>query len=302
MLTKIKNISNSTVAILDLGISVASNGYYDLANKKYSTSEDLINQIALGTIAFIKYESPEELYSNIESIQFATTGSIIQQKTSISGENITLKNEYGHLQGNNIINWMFNKYLDNDESFSEKMYIPIESTITLNSFSIGSFNVSTSGKLEYFEWNTDFNEFIRLNRDIRIDEYYISNMTSISDSSNFIVSNINSFEAGLVYQIETVDNSELYRRVISVDTSTSTISFNVPVPEVSNISIDAKISLVDRPLAENNSQLSNNNITWISPLRISGHRNGYIEITITNEDDSEPGQINSAINGWIGNL
>lgn len=303
MLKKIKNLQMYHISIDDLGITVLANSIYDLESKPFENSDDLINQISLGNITFIKYESPEELYSRIESLRYLSSGIANIPKVSSTGENIVLRNEHAHLPNNNTINWTSSKYLLENEKFSEIMHIPLGQSITLNTFTSGSFSTASSVILEYYTYNPEYQTYIRINPDIRLNEYYMSNVRVdlTSSSSTLNVSNIGDFETGLIYQIESI-NDKIYRKIISIDINNSTITIDLPIIDFNNVSPNAKICLIDRPIAENNSQLSTTKTSWISPLRFSGDQNPYLKLTLINKDISEPSVINSIINGWIGEI
>lgn len=305
----IKNLTTADLPIDDLGLTIPASGSYDLSSTseyQISQSDNLLDKVVDGSLVTIRQENPELLFTRNETIQLISKGSLVSTKTAMSGESVTINENNGHLRDNTVVNWTLEKYLSSDSSYSERLVIPFNHILTINQFLGGSSNVPTYLALDWMYWNEDVQEFQRVNPEVRLEESYVALTSAPVMSGNDVieinntgdrVDDIQDIEVGLGYLFECT-NVHHRANVTAIDYINNTITISPPIPAGGAI-INARISLVDRAIAQNGNQISSSSISWTSPPRLQGDGKSYLRITTTNEDDSEPGVVTAMLNGWI---
>ena len=144
---------------------------------------------------------------------------------------------------------------------------------------------------------------MRRNPEIRLDEIMVTTVDGAHSQGDtmIVVSNTNNeldmLEPDLYYGFKDGLGDPFYRKVVDIFPGSNTIQLETGLP-AGGISDGTYFGLTDRVIGQKANQIASSIINWISPPRFYGNGTDYLEITITNEDSSNPGLVTALVNGW----
>lgn len=226
----------------------------------------------------------------------------LEPPRSADGDWHFVNENFAHVTGNKGINWTIDKYLEPQTTYCERIMIPDDRHVTLNSLGVGSSEIPSSAVLEWYVDRGDGN-MMRYNPWIRCTEAYflkvagdheIGDTVFSIDNSELI---LNTLELNLNYEFENEDGTYFYLKIVNKDIENSTVTIESAAPIA--ILDNAMITLKDRPIGRIGTQQAYSNISWISPPNgFIGNGTNYFRLVISNDHDTDSGLVSSFINGW----
>lgn len=227
---------------------------------------------------------------------------------SADGDWHVVHENFAHVTGNAGINWTLDKFIESGESYSEKLFIPNGRSVTLDQLHGGSPDGPTTITLDWYEYCTHADTYIRKNpwirseeiRNLQVIESYTTGATAISVSS--YSSALDDLITGWYCFFDYENNNHFIKRVYSIDSENGLINVSggsnadgIP----SGISSNTFVTLIERHIGVISSQIGSQFLHWDSPPNgFNGDGLSYFMLTLKNEHDTDGCFISAALNGW----
>ena len=231
---KLKNTTISDIYLTDFGNQfVEAAGGVDniitLVNEEATlkSSEQVFDLVASGDLIVLD-ANDIDIASSIDGWNWLVAESKEPPKTKDGDWHIVQEN-FAHVTGNETINWTIEKLLGPRTTYSERMTVPSDRKITINFLEGGSAEVPTHIKLEWFR-HTGNNEFIRINPEIRVHEYYSMKLASVASIGDTVLSIDDmqgalatvDFEENYVHGFKDGAADTVYHKVTAIDNTNKT--------------------------------------------------------------------------------
>jgi len=226
-----------------------------------------------------------------------------QPPRSKDGDWHVVNENFAHVSGNKGINWVIEKELENEETYSEFFVLPPGRHATINLLKGGSEQVASSITLEWFE-EIAVDEYMRINPWVRGDEIIATKVNGAHTSGDTVITvhNTNG-EVDLIRRYhyycfyDTVAETGFHAKVIDKDSGASTITLEAGLP--TDFPDNMPLGLTDRVIGRVGNQISTDSLMWVSPPNdFIGNGKNHFRITIVNEDKINVGTIMAVVNGW----
>lgn len=231
------------------------------------------------------------------------TVSISGNPMSTDGDLHVVNENFAHVSGNKGINWIIEKELENEETYTEIFVLPAGRHATINMMKGGSDQVPSTITLEWFQEISPA-VFMRINPWIRGDEIIASKLVgnyTIGDTvltvlnTNMEVASIRRDHYYCFYDTDL--ESGFHGKIIDKDVGAGTITLETGMPV--DMADGMPFGLTDRVIGKVGNQIATDSLLWVSPPNnFYGNGKNYFKITITNEHQMKVGTITSVVNGW----
>lgn len=304
IIAKNTDTQNTLIVYISAGksISIPAGGQVELLN--YATKIEIANSdvafhVDQGNI--IINDGTKDL-TKLKALKYVWDMPLEATNVTADGDWHVVNENFGHVTGNNIVNWTFEKFLDASISYSEKYLIPNNKTLTLNFIEAGSSSVSTNVTLEYYDMING--TLCRINPEVRVEETYLITVDGAHSSgattiavSDTDTNTLQQVETGLCYGFKDGSNDTFYDIVTDISTGNSTITLQNGLPN--DIADGTLVGLVDRVVGQKGNKSSFGIINWVTPPRFFGDGDRYLKITIENNDPTNGGLVTGTFNGWL---